>query len=106
MKEQVEKIIEEFKNKMIPIYKNQLVKLILFGSQARNEAVEGSDIDIIVILKDEINPAAEINKCSDVIAELSLKFDIVISCIFAQEDKFNNKKTPLFMNIKKEGIIL
>ncbi|OGI04194.1 MAG: hypothetical protein A2Y25_08795 [Candidatus Melainabacteria bacterium GWF2_37_15] len=106
MKEKIQEIIKEFKNKIVPLYKTQLTNIILFGSQARGDAEDGSDIDIIIILKGKINPAEEINKCSDIISELSLKFDTVISCIFAQEDKFVNKKTPLFLNIKKEGIVL
>jgi len=106
MKGKIQNIINKFKNKIMPIYENQLSCMILFGSQARGDFEEGSDIDIMVVLKGEISPAAEINKCSDIISELSLEFDTVISCVFAQEDKFNNKKTPLYLNIKKEGIVL
>lgn len=106
MKSKIKKITKEVKNRLTSLYKNQLVNIILFGSQARGDAEDESDIDIMILLKDQIIPAQELKKCSDIIYELSFKFDTVISFLFAQEENFLNQKTPLFLNIKKEGIIL
>ncbi|WP_413174460.1 nucleotidyltransferase domain-containing protein [Anabaena azotica] len=39
---------------MQELYQNQLEAIILYGSQAREDAKEFSDIDILVVLKSEI----------------------------------------------------
>lgn len=106
MQEKIRQITAEFKEKLSQIYQNKLSAVILFGSQARGDAEEFSDIDILVVLKNEVDFFEELKKCSDIIYELSLKFDTVVSCLFEQDEKFNTKDISLYRNIKREGIIL
>jgi len=107
MNNKIKKILNIFKTQLGEIYKNRLGKLILFGSQARNDAEEGSDIDVLIILKDkEINAVQEIRKITDLVSSLSLEFNEVISCVFVSEKRYLNEKSPLILNVRKEGIIL
>ena len=46
-------IAVQFKSLLTDLYGNRLSKLILFGSYARVEAREDSDIDFLVVLKDK-----------------------------------------------------
>lgn len=103
----IKKILTIFKEKINDFYKNKLVNIILFGSQARNDAENNSDIDILIILKDkEINPVKEIREISDLLTSLSLEFSEVISCVFVSEERYLKENSPLLLNIRKEGIIL
>lgn len=106
MKEKIHIITTEFKKQLSQIYQNRLSSVILFGSQARGDAEEFSDIDILVILKGNVDFFKELKNCSDIICELSLKFDTVIACIFEQEEKFQTEDTPLYRSIRREGVIL
>jgi uncharacterized protein len=54
-------------------YGDRLAKVVLFGSQARDQAVNGSDIDILIVLKGEIRASDEILKTGGLVADLSLK---------------------------------
>ena len=78
----------------------------MYGSQAREDATEYSDIDILVVLKSTINPYDEIDKTSEIIADLCLEYDVVISRHFISSEKFNNQNTPFIYNVKKEGIMI
>jgi predicted nucleotidyltransferase len=107
MKYKIKKIIKEFKSKIENNYKNRLLSVVLFGSQAREDAQEGSDIDIMIVLKDEeVNSSKELKETIDIIADLSLEFDEVISCVFVSEKRYKNEKSPLLLNVRREGIVL
>ncbi len=103
---QLELILSQLKQQLQQTYQDQLVKLILFGSQARGDAESDSDIDVLVVLAGEVNPIAEIKRNNTLISNLSLETDQLINCIYLSEQDWHYLKTPLIQNIHKEGIPL
>ena len=103
---QLQIILQKVKQSLSKFYQDKLEKIILYGSQARGDATEYSDIDILVVLKSAINPYDEIDKTSEIIADLCLEYDVVISRHFISSEKFNNQNTPFIYNVKKEGIMI
>jgi predicted nucleotidyltransferase len=99
-------ILARLKRELKNHYGDRLKQLIMFGSQARGDAHPDSDIDVLVVLKGEVNAGEEIEKTGPIIASLSLEKDAVISCIFMDEYRFIHRSGPLLRNIRKEGIIL
>jgi predicted nucleotidyltransferase len=85
------------------LYRKKLKKIILYGSWARGEANENSDIDIAVVLDGKINPSKEIERMIGLITELNLKYDVLISVYPVSLKDYMKVKSPLLMNIKKEG---
>ena len=74
-------LLQEFHNSLKTLYQDRLIQLILYGSQARGEATEDSDIDIIVILKSPVPPGLEILRMGEIKAMLNLKYDELISVL-------------------------
>ncbi|WP_324282272.1 nucleotidyltransferase domain-containing protein [Cyanobacterium aponinum UTEX 3222] len=103
---QLEEIISKLKQSFINLYNTKLDKIILYGSQGRKDAQIDSDIDILVVLKDNIDPYKEIDRTGDIIYQISLDYDVVLSRHFISSDKFNHNNNPFLHNVKKEGIIL
>lgn len=99
-------ILVQLKQQLKNYYGNRLNQIILFGSQARNDAHPDSDIDILVVLNGLVNIGEEIEKTSPIIADLSLEKDVVINCIFMDDNKFNHRNGPLLRNIRQEGITI
>jgi len=99
-------ITQRLKQEFKKIYHEGLSQLILFASQAKGDAQPDSDIDILVVLKGEVNPVDEINRNSYFISELCLEFDALINCFYLSELQFQEVNKPLIQNVKKEGIIL
>lgn len=99
-------ILGELRQEFTAFYGERLSRLVLFGSQARNEATINSDIDILVVLKGEVKPGIEISRTSNLVADLSLSYDVVISCIFISEFQFAMEQSPLMLNVRQEGINL
>ncbi len=101
----IKPIVTKFKREIKKITGDNLKKIILFGSHARNEEVKYSDIDIILLFQDE--PSEEIkSKIKEISNSLSLQYDVVIAEIFLTQSEFQTYQTPFLLNIKKEGIAI
>jgi len=103
---QLKEILSQVKLSLISVYQEQLEKIILYGSQARKDADIDSDIDILVVLKSDINPYKEIDKTGDIIAKISLDYDVVLSRHFISSEQFNYGNNLFLQNVKKEGILV
>jgi uncharacterized protein len=101
----VQKIATEFKTELQKIYGDELVALVLFGSHARGDSNDESDIDFALVLK---NPAtsstSEIMKISDLGNHLSLKYGHFVSYIGMPEIKFRQSNLGIYQEIRKDGI--
>jgi uncharacterized protein len=80
-------------------------KIILYGSKARGDFAEDSDIDLLFITDKELSRSLK-NKILDVIYNYELKNDIVISAIIMSESIFNNQVSTFLKKVKREGIVL
>ena len=88
-------------------YKDQISKVILFGSLARGESDPESDIDLLIVitngdqkLKDEISMA-----CFDIILETN----VILSPLVMDRETYEwhkNYRDPLYNNIQKDGLDL
>ncbi|MFZ1398762.1 MAG: nucleotidyltransferase domain-containing protein [Candidatus Promineifilaceae bacterium] len=97
-------ILAELRSQLEALYGNRLVHLVLYGSQARGDALPGSDVDVLVVLAGPVDPATEIERVSPITAVLSLEHDIVISCVYISEERYIQENSPLLLNIRREGI--
>jgi uncharacterized protein len=104
MKPDIQKILVELRQHFEAIYGDRMVNMLLFGSQARGDATSESDIDIMIVLKGPVKPGKEINRTSEIRAELSLKNDVVISCVFMSAERYTIEQSPLILNVHREGI--
>lgn len=100
----IENILQELKKELKTLYGGRLKKLILSGSYARNEAWKDSDIDIVVLLDGEVLPGKEIERMIDIITDLNLKHNILLSVYPTSEEALQKIKSPLLLNIQREGV--
>ena len=88
MNPKIRDILAELRRQFEVLYGERLVKMVLYGSQARGDAESGSDIDVLVVLQGSVNPGEEIAATGEIVAELSLRFNEVVSCVFMEEERF------------------
>ena len=102
-------ILLEFSGQARLIFGNTLKKIILYGSYARGDQNEHSDIDIMILtsLSDQEIESLE-PRVFDVAFDLGIKYALEISVIVKNEDHFNYwlGALPFYDNVKKEGVVL
>jgi uncharacterized protein len=86
------------------LYSDRLASLLLYGSQARNEATPDSDIDILVSLHDPFDLLLEIDRTTPFIADLCLKWEVHISVNVVSDRNLQQNKMPFFLNLRREAI--
>jgi predicted nucleotidyltransferase len=87
------------------LYGERLLKIILYGSYARGDQHEESDIDFLVLLKDaEVSPFKEIDFYIKPISELSDKYKVEISVKAASYTFLQKENNLLAKFVREEGI--
>jgi predicted nucleotidyltransferase len=104
MDDQLAAIVMELRRHFESLYGERLVRMLLFGSQARGDAEPESDIDVLVVLQGPVDPGEEIVRSGEVTALLSLKHDVVIPRVFISAEQFSKEQSPLLLNVRREGI--
>jgi predicted nucleotidyltransferase len=102
--EKLNHVLAELRSQLDELYGARLVRLVLYGSQARGDAIPGSDVDVLVVLAGPVDPATEIERVTSITAALSLEHDIVISCVYVSEKRYTHENSPLLLNVRREGV--
>ena len=100
-------LFSEINKKMIELFGKKLKEIFLFGSYAKNKQTKDSDIDFFIIVDDtEENLKARKYKIADIMAELSLRFDLLVSITEETYNRFRKYMDilPFYKNIYEEGI--
>lgn len=102
--ERVREILLRYREGLAAALGNDLVRVILYGSHARDDAHGGSDIDVLCVMRRPFDHGKVIEDTSELTAALSLQYDAVLSRAFVTEHEYTVRQLPFFMNIRKEGI--
>jgi predicted nucleotidyltransferase len=106
MDKKLSEILADLRSRIERVYGSRLERLILFGSQARRDAMPESDIDVLIVLSGEVRPGLEIARTGAIIAALSLHYDVVISSSFIAAERYRGERSPFLLNVQRDGIAL
>lgn len=98
-------LLSKVEHKLKVILGDKLKDVILYGSYARQEHTRDSDIDIMALIDDDNIRQYEDN-ITDIMVDISLEYDVVLSIITENYQTYNKyiNMLPYFNNIKKEGV--
>lgn len=102
-------ILIEFTRQVKRILGNKVTKVILYGSYARGDYRENSDVDVMILttlMESEIEQKE--NEVYDLAFEFQMEYGIDISVIVKNEEHFNYwlGALPFYNNVQKEGVVI
>ena len=104
MKKELEPILAEIHSGLLKIYGVHLKGVYLYGSYARHEADDESDVDILVVLDEFEDYFEEVEKTSEFSAACSLKHGTSISKVFMRERDWLEAETSFLYSVRSEAV--
>ena len=109
MSEKTDRVINEFVYGVYAMLGDRVKKIILYGSYARGDYNEHSDIDIMILTdltNDEILEYR--TKVSDFAYDIELENNVMFSPLIKNIDRFNYwlDVQPFYQNVLREGVVM
>lgn len=102
-------LLKKYITKLIEIYGSHIKSITLYGSYARGDYTEDSDIDIMILLDiSDIEIKKYRHQLSGMTYDFNMDHDLDIKPIAKSEEHFKKwlPVYPFYSNIEKEGIYL
>ncbi len=98
---------EELVQGLTEIFQRNMSAIILYGSIARGDATDESDIDIAIVIKKEMDNQTK-RRFISWTADMDIRYERVFSIVDIQEENMKKweRVLPFYQNIRKEGIVL
>ena len=102
----VQAALREARAALEQLYGDRLVKVILYGSHARGEAHEESDVDVLFVLQGDFSFTDEVKRTNPLVSQILLKHHELLALLPFAVTRFHDPLHPLMMNVRKEGVEL
>lgn len=100
-------ILEEIKKELIALVGDRLLRIVLFGSRARGDHSDHSDVDLAIVIRGLTRDLK--HRVLEKVAEIELKHLMPVSAFVVSEEEFNRLKERerrIALDIESEGIPL
>ena len=99
--------LSEMSGRLRDIYGGSLNKVILYGSYARGEETDDSDVDIAVIIKPGSTEKMH-DETTNIIVDYELELEHTLSVVPIEYNNYLEwrRVLPFYKNIDKDGIVL
>lgn len=104
LKENEIKALKELKERLLDKFPD--AEIILYGSKARGDADEGSDIDVLVLLGRKVDDTLR-EKVFSIGFKIELQYDVIFGMLVESKSFWDSslaKAMPIRWNIDKEGV--
>ena len=106
-KDQLERVLDEMQTGLSSIFGSELEQVLLYGSYARGDQDEESDIDVLALVDMPKEQLARYRRSvNHMSSDIDLKHDVFLSIKLQDVDTFRRyaEVFPFFQNVIREGI--
>ncbi|HEX5418248.1 MAG TPA: nucleotidyltransferase domain-containing protein [Chloroflexota bacterium] len=98
--------LSELKEALVKIYDDRLRGVYLYGSYARGDYREDSDVDVLIVLRGPVVLSREIERYNQAVADICLRYDLLISTMPVAEETFLTGSPTFFDPVHREAVRL
>lgn len=103
--EKLSEILDILRSGIAEILGRQLEAVYLYGSHAPGETTSDSDIDVLIVIRDDLDYGEMLDRTFNLVADLSLEHDVIISRAFISKERFKHEMSPFLMNVHREAVL-
>jgi len=104
MTENIKSLMAKMKKGLTELYGQRLKAVYLFGSYARGDYNQNSDLDIMIVLDTYKSYWDELVRSAELTSDLSLEYDVAISRTIMTEEQWRKGELPVLKNVRAEGV--
>lgn len=97
-------VVAELRKGLEDLYGKRFYDLLLYGSYARGEQREGSDVDLLLLLEGPVDTGREIVRIEPIAWPLSLDHGIVLSVLPVSHEAYQKGETSFLRIIRKDAL--
>lgn len=97
-------VVAELRKGLRALYGPRFRDLLLYGSYARGEQREGSDVDLLVLLAGPVITSKEISRIAKISAPISLAHDIVLSVMPVSQEAYQKGDTVFLRTVREDAV--
>lgn len=86
------------------LYDDRLRQVLVFGSRARGDHTEDSDLDLLVVLADPVEPWSELRAMREVLGRHFDRSFVVVSALPVAESMWDNPVEPVLIRAGTEAV--
>lgn len=107
---ELKQILDELIKGVIPIFGEKLKRVILFGSYARGDYDEESDVDVMFLIDDDAKILQNKYRKAvrEIISDIDFEYSTLLCSVLQNEHDFYEcaNSIPFYKNVETEGITL
>lgn len=105
MTENIKSLMAKMKNGLTELYSQRLKAVYLFGSYARGDYDQNSDLDVMIVLDSYKSYWDELVCSAELASDLSLEYEVTISRTIMTEEQWKTGELPVLKNVRAEGVL-
>lgn len=100
----LEALLRSLSEELAELYGARYRGLVLYGSYARGDADEGSDVDLLLLLAGEADPVVELRRSHPIKWPLALEAGYTVALIPVSIKDYSYSEEPYLYNARREGM--
>jgi len=104
MDPKISRLVDRVKAFLHERYGDGIKRVILYGSYARGEQTEDSDVDVLVLTDPSLKPFEVRKNLSGLLFDMLMDEGELVSVIVIPESYFDEHNLPFMLNVRKEGV--
>jgi predicted nucleotidyltransferase len=99
-------VLKELQERLRQVFATRLRSVVLYGSQARNQAGPDSDLDVLVVLEGPVRLGADLETIVQALYPLQLRLAMPIHALPVPWEDWEQGRYGIYRNALREGVVL